>query len=144
MKYSVHIDIRKPLEEVYARFTDPANYSSWMDGLIRIEPLEGTPGKPGSTSRFVFKSGARTMEMTETILSVDKPYSVTVRFNANGVENIVTTRLERISPDITRCHNDQDFRFRGIMALVSRLMPGAFKKQSLKYLEAFKAFAERT
>ncbi len=144
MKYSVHIDIRKPLEEVYSLFIDPQNYPEWMDGFIRIEPLEGTPGEPGSTTRFVFKSGSRTMEMTETILSVDAPHSVTVRFNANGVDNVVTTRLERISDDVTRCHNDQEFRFRGIMALVSRLMPGAFRKQSLKYLEAFKAFAERT
>lgn len=144
MKYSVHIDIRKPLEEVYALFTDPQNYPEWMDGFIRIEPLEGTPGEPGSTARFIFRSGSRTMSMTETILSVNAPHSVTVRFNANGVDNVVTTRLERVADDITRCHNDQEFRFRGLMALLSRLMPGAFRKQSMKYLEAFKAFAERT
>ena len=38
--------------------------------------------------------------------------------------------------------NDQEFRFKGFMKIIGLLMPGAFKKQSKKYLEDFKYFVE--
>ena len=39
---------------------------------------------------------------------------------------------------------ETEFRCSGFMWLFIRLMPGAFKKETRKTLEAFKAFAEST
>ncbi len=38
--------------------------------------------------------------------------------------------------------SEQEFNFTGFMKLVAWLMPGMFKKQSLKYQQDFKRFAE--
>jgi hypothetical protein len=38
---------------------------------------------------------------------------------------------------------EQEFQFSGFMKLIGMFMPGAFKKQSCKYMNAFKEFAER-
>jgi hypothetical protein len=37
---------------------------------------------------------------------------------------------------------EQEFQFKGFMKIIGFLFPGAFKKQSLKYLVDFKQFAE--
>ena len=39
--------------------------------------------------------------------------------------------------------NEQEFQFKGFMKIVAFIMQGAFKKQSLKYMTAFKTFAEK-
>ena len=44
----------------------------------------------------------------------------------------------------TRWISESEFQFSGFgMKLMGLLMPGAFKKQSLKYMEDFKNFAEK-
>ena len=60
----------------------------------------------------------------------------------DGVYNIVINRFEKVDKNTTRVINDQEFRFKGFMKIIGLLMPGAFKKQSKKYLEDFKYFVE--
>ena len=37
---------------------------------------------------------------------------------------------------------ENEFQFKGFMKLIGFFMPGAFEKQSFKYMKDFKAFAE--
>jgi hypothetical protein len=69
------------------------------------------------------------------------PEEFTATFEAKGVVNNQTTRFEKIDENNTRYISDNEFIFSGLMKILS-LMPGVFKKQSMKYLEAFKEFAE--
>ncbi|HCF62925.1 MAG TPA: SRPBCC family protein [Ferruginibacter sp.] len=143
MQYREQIVIEKPLQDVVRHFTNPDTYAEWMKGFIKMEPLSGEPGTPGAKTNFVFKMGNREMTMLETILENNLPHSFKVSFEARGVFNIVVSRFEAQSATSTLYINDQDFKFSGFMKIIGWLMPGAFKKQSRKFLEDFKAFVEK-
>lgn len=52
--------------------------------------------------------------------------------------------FEVINDHTTKWISESEFQFSGfMMKLMGFLMPGAFKKQSIKYLGDFKAFAEK-
>lgn len=142
MKYRIEIEINKPLNEVIDLFDNPDNMDKWMEGLQSFEHLSGEPGQPGAKSRLKFKMGKREVEMIETITVRDLPHEFSGTYEANGVFNIVNNRFEKIDEYSTRYISDQEFQMSGFMKIMGWLMPVAFKKQSRKYLEAFKAFAE--
>lgn len=142
MKYTVTIEIEKPIDEVVALFDNADNLYAWMEGLESFEHLSGEPGQVGAKSRLKFKMGKRDIEMVETITVRDLPDEFTGTYDAEGVFNIVKNRFEAINPTRTRYISEQEFQFTGFMKIFGWLMPGAFRKQSMKYLEAFKAFAE--
>jgi uncharacterized membrane protein len=142
MKYSVLITIDKPVNEVVALFDNVDNMKKWMNGLESFEPLDGTPGEVGAKSRLRFKMGKREIEMIETITAKNLPEEFTGTYEAKGVFNIVRNSFEPLPGNKTKYTTEQEFQFKGFMKLMGLLMPGAFKKQSMKYLQDFKAFAE--
>ena len=142
MKYSVSITIDKPVNEVVALFDNVGNMKKWMEGLESFEPLDGTPGEVGAKSRLRFKMGKREIEMIETITAKNLPEEFTGTYEAKGVFNIVRNSFEPLPGNKTKYTTEQEFQFKGFMKLMGLLMPGAFKKQSMKYLQDFKAFAE--
>ncbi len=142
MQFTVSIDINRPREKVIALFDDPANLSKWMAGLQSFEHLSGTPGQPGAKSKLVFLMGKRRIEMTETIIRRNLPREFSGSYEADGVYNMVVNRFEALDSNTTRYTSEQEFRLSGFMKIIGYLMPGIFKKQSMKYLEDFKRFAE--
>ncbi|MFY0643642.1 MAG: SRPBCC family protein [Bacteroidia bacterium] len=143
MKYSVSAVINKPREEVVAKFDNADNMKHWMRGLQSFEHLEGEPGKAGAKSKMVFKSGKRTIEMVETIVENKLPDYLHGSYDAKGVHNTIKANFEDIDGKSTRYVNEQEFHFAGLaMKFMGWIMPGAFKKQSMIYLNDFKAFVE--
>jgi uncharacterized membrane protein len=142
MKYTTEIEISKSIDRVVELFDNPANLDKWMEGLLSFEPLSGTPGHPGAKSRLRFKMGKREIEMIETITTRNLPDEFTGTYEAKGVYNIVTNRFVKLPGNRTKYISEHEFQFTGIMKLVAFLMPGAFRKQSMKYLADFKKFAE--
>lgn len=144
MKYTQEIIINKPIKEVVALFDNPNNLYEWMEGLQKFEHLSGTPGEPGAKSKLLFKMGNREIEMIETITVRDLPTEFSGTYEANGVFNIQKNKFISISDNQTKHVTENEFQFKGVMMnLMGFLMPGAFKKQSYKYLKAFKTFAEK-
>lgn len=142
MKYSVSITIDKPVDEVIALFDNVDNMKKWMEGLESIEHISGTPGEVGAKSRMEFKMGKREIEMIETITAKNLPEEFTTTYEAKGVFNIVKNSFEPLPDNKTKYSTEQEFQFKGFMKLIGLLMPGAFKKQSMKYLKDFKTFVE--
>ena len=63
-------------------------------------------------------------------------------YDTKGVHNIQKNYFKD-EGDKTRWVSETEFQFSGFgMKLMGFLMPGAFKKQSFKYMQDFKAFAE--
>ncbi len=142
MKYTVAIEINQPLEKTVALFDNEENIYKWMEGLQHFEHLTGEPGTPGATSKMVFKMKNREMEMIETVEEKNLPDFYRMNYKAKGVLNIINNKFEAIDEATTRYTTEQEFKFKGAMKVIGFLMPGAFKKQSMKYLKDFKAFAE--
>jgi len=143
MKYTLEIDIDLPREKVIELFDNTDNMFKWMEGLVGFEHLSGEAGQEGAKSRLKYEMGKRKIEMIETITKRNLPDEFTLTYDAKGVWNEVVNRFVEVSPDKTKWITDQEFKFSGIMKVIGALMPGSFKKQSYKYLEMFKDFAEK-
>jgi uncharacterized membrane protein len=142
MKYKADIEINSPIEKVVELFDNPDNMGKWMEGLQSFEPISGTPGQPGAKARLVFLMGKRKIEMIETITVRNLPVEFTGTYEADGVYNIVKNSFSILPDNRTLYETEQEFRFSGFMKIIAFVMPGAFKKQSLKYLAAFKNYVE--
>lgn len=142
MKYTTEIEIEKPIDKVIKLFDNADNLKKWMEGLQSYEHISGTAGEPGSKSRLYFKMGKREVEMIETITVRNLPDEFSGTYKAKGVFNIVKNKFEKLSDTKTKYITENEFQFSGFMKIIAFLMPGAFKKQSYKYLELFKEFAE--
>ena len=80
--------------------------------------------------------------MLETITHREDPTHLTATYEADGVWNQAINRFEERDGSGTDWVMETEFRCRGVMWFMTRLMPGMFKKQTQKTMEAFKAFAE--
>ena len=142
MKYSHEIIIDLPREKVIEIFKNPESGFKWMEGLQSVDLLSGNQGEEGARSKMVFKSKKRTVEMEEKITKVDLPDMMNFVFTAKGVTNWNDNRFDPIDGDKTKWVQSNVFKFKGMMNIIAFLMPGAFKKQSLKYMNDFKVYAE--
>ncbi len=143
MKYTNQIEINQPLDRVVELFDNAENLKEWMEGLQSFEHLSGEPGQVGAKSKLVFLMGKRKIEMIETITKRELPKEFAGTYEAKGVWNSIKNTFEPISDDRTLYISEEEFKFSGFMKIFGFLMPGMFKKQSMKYLVAFKNFAER-
>lgn len=142
MKYISHVEINQSIEKVIELFDNPDNMSKWMDGLKSFDHISGEAGQAGAKSKLVFQMGKRNVEMIETITVRDLPKEFSGVYEAKGVWNSVKNTFEPISDSKTKYSTECEFKFKGMMKVIGFLIPGAFKKQSMKYLVDFKSFAE--
>jgi polyketide cyclase/dehydrase/lipid transport protein len=141
VKHSYDIEIKAPRSKVVALFDDPANLLKWQPDLIRFEPISGTPGHPGAQSRLVYRAGKGEFELIETVTLRSLPDE----FSGTYESKMGMTRIRNRFIDngaTTRWIVDTEFTGSGIMKLASGLMGGMMRAQTLKVLNAFKAFAE--
>ncbi len=142
MKYTVDILINVGIDKILPLFDNTDNMYKWMEGLQSFEAIEGTPGQVGAKSKMNFLSGKREIEMIETITEKDLPREFSATYETKGVCNLVSNHFQAEGENKTRYSTDQEFQFTGFMKLMALFMPGAFKKQTLLHMKAFKAFAE--
>lgn len=142
MKYTTEIEINKPIDRVIELFDNPDNMDKWMAGLQSFKPLSGTPGQPGAKSLLKFKMGKREIEMVETITIRNLPQEFSGTYEAKGVFSRTKNSFIPLPGNRTKYIAENEFNFSGFMKIIGFLMPGAFKKQSMKYLTDFKNFAE--
>lgn len=143
MKYTTEIVVDLPREEFIKKLDNPENMKHWQRGLITYEQLSRNPGQEGARMSLSYKMGKREMDMVETIIKRNLPEEMHTIYDTKGVHNIQKNYF-REENGKTRWISESEFQFSGIgMKLMGFLMPGAFKKQSLKYMEDFKNFAEK-
>lgn len=144
MQYTIEIDIDLPRDQVITLFDNPENMKHWQEGLQSYEPLTGTPGQEGATAKMVYRMGKKEMVLIEHIISRDLPDYINTTYDTQGVHNVQKNYFEKINESTTRWKSVSEFYFSGfMMKTIGFLMPGAFKKQSKKYMEDFKKFAEK-
>ncbi len=120
---------------------DPAKIKEWQPTLIGQDLLEGEAGQEGAKTKMRVKMGKREMEMIETIIKRDLPNTHIAQYDAKGVWNEVENRFEDMDGK-TRLVCISEFRFSGFMKIIGFLFKGAFPKETRKYLNDFKRWAE--
>jgi hypothetical protein len=142
MKYWNEVIINLPLDRVIELFDSEENLFKWQPELISFEHISGEKGEVGAKSLLKYKMGKREVEMTETITVKDLPREFSGTYEAKGVWNEVKNYFEVIDESTTKWHSDCQFKFSGFMRVIAFFMPGTFIKQSQKFLDQFKTFAE--
>ena len=143
MKYTTEIVVDLPRDAFLEKLDNADNMKHWMRGLQSYEVISGEPGQEGSRMNMRFKMGKREMEMVETIIKYNMPEEMHMTYDAKGVHNIQKNYFKE-EDGKTRWISESEFQFEGLgMKIMAFLMPGAFKKQSRKYAEDFKNFAEK-
>ena len=143
MKYTTKIVVDVPREEFIKKMDNLENMKHWQQGLIGYEQLSTNPGQEGARMSLRYKMGKREMNLVETIIKRNLPDELYMTYDTKGVHNIQKNHFKE-EGDQTPWVSETEFQFSGFgMKLMAFFMPGAFKKQSLKYMQDFKAFAEK-
>lgn len=142
MRYSFDIKIEKPLDVVIEKFKDEEGLKHWLYGFQKVEHISGIPGTKGAVSDFYFLHKKREMKMGETILEENLPKSIKFGYQSPMGYNEVETVFKPINESNLKLTSNNYFKLEGMMKVFGWLMPGMFKKQSLKYMTNFKAYCE--
>lgn len=142
MQYSVEIAINVARDRVIELFDSAENLKKWQEGLESFEHISGEPGQVGAKSKLIFNMNGRIIEMIETITSRNFPREFSGTYEAKGVFNSIENHFYDLGAQKTRWVTENEFKFSGIMWIMSFFMKGSFRKQTLKTMEAFKTFAE--
>lgn len=145
MDYKLDIIINKPLEEVVALFDNPDNLKKWQPELVSFQHIKGEEGQEGSQSKIVYLMGKRECVMIETVLERNLPELFSATYETDGVFNQVDNHFKAVGADQTHWTTRNEFKFTSIsMKLMGFFMKKAFPKQSMKYMQQFKDFAEKS
>lgn len=142
MKYDVKVEIEAPRPRVIELFDNSENLVKWQPSLLEFEHLTGNPGEKGATSKMRYKMGSKEVTMVETVVKNDFPSSFVATYEAKGVWNEVINTFEETGVGRTSWSMQSEFQCKGIMRVLSFLMPGVFKKETLKQMNHFKTFVE--
>ncbi len=143
MKYTISNTINKPLAEVIEKFKDEEGVKHWMEGLQRIERLSGNPHEVGAKTNFHFLHKNKEMVIAETILEQNLPNQIKFAYESPMGYNEVEMQFEALSDNSVKQINNSYFELKGFMKIMGVFMKGMFKKQSLKYMTAFKKYVEQ-
>jgi hypothetical protein len=139
ISYRAEIEIHKPLEEVIRLFSDRDQLSAWQPGLLSSELLESDPIP---TYKLIFQFGRRTMTMTERILRNELPQHFDVHYKMKGVHNHMQNSFMASGSKSTHWVCESEFKFKGLMKIISLFMKDNFQKQSDIIMSNFKRYAE--
>jgi len=144
MKYTIETIIDLPRAEVIKKLDNMDNIKHWQRGLTSAEHLSGTPGEVGAKMKLSYQFGKRKMELIETILKYDFPEEFHATYDANGMHNIQKNYFTETPEGKTKWVSESEFvPTNFMMRMMTLLMPKMFKKQSQKYFDDFKNFAEK-
>jgi hypothetical protein len=143
MTYTIEILIDKPISEVIKKIDAPHNLKHWHEGLVSTEHIAGTPGEFGAKMKLSYDLGKRKIELIETITKRNFPDEFHATYNTKGMHNIQQNYFSSTGPNQTKWKSKSEFQpTTFFMRAMLFFMPGAFKKQSLKYMINFKNFVE--
>ncbi|MDO6812139.1 SRPBCC family protein [Tenacibaculum soleae] len=143
VKYTVEIEVDKPIEEVFKKFEDTDLMKQWLPDVKSIEILEEKPGKVGSTYTMVVENNGQEIKMIEKITAYIPNKKITFQFHSdqmvktddyNFIANGNTTKI------VQNCGvNSKSY----MSACMFPYFKGTFKSLSLNYMNQFKKIAEK-
>ncbi len=145
MKFTCSVTVNLPRPRVIELFDNPDNMKHWQDGFISFTHKEGEPGQPGAMSIVKYSINGREMELTERVEVRNLPEEFSGSYESKYTFNYMKNTFHEIDLRTTRWDAEIEYtRMSGIMMKVmSWVAPGMFKKQTQKWMDQFKAFAER-
>lgn len=142
--FTCTVDIDLPRTRVIELFDNPDNMKHWQDGFESFEHVAGNPGEPGAQSIVRYNMKGRKFELLETVIKRELPKQFHGTYEGHWGKNSMNNYFEELSPERTRWRAELEYTEVNslMMKLMGFFMPGMFKRQTQKWLDQFKAFAE--
>jgi len=146
MKFTCSVVIAKNRDDVVHLFDNPDNLQHWQDGFISLKHSSGTPGKAGAQSTIRYDIRGKKMDMLETVTKRNPPEEFHGTYEGDFGKNTMHNYFDVLGPESTRWRSELEYlEMNGfIMKTMAFLMPSIFKKQTQKWMDQFKAFAEKS
>lgn len=135
MKYSIEIEIEKPLAEIAELFGDEKNLAKWQPGYLGTKVVEGK-------TFLEYQKSGKTIEMEEEIQIDNLPTEFSARYHSPGMVMEVQNFFSAEGENRTRWVSHNACETSGIMRVMMWLMKGCARNQSLDFMTNFKALAE--
>jgi hypothetical protein len=143
MTYTTEIKVDVPLEEFMKKMDNVENLKHWQHGLVSAEHVSGDLGELGAKLKLSYQFGRRKMTLIETITKRNFPQEFHANYTTKSMHTIQENYFERTPEGFTKWTSKSEILpLNLVMRILLFLMPNIFKKQSLKYMQDFKTFAE--
>ena len=145
MKFTCTVDIDLPIDKVIELYDKPENMRHWQDGFISFEHISGEPGQPGAQSHITYKMGKKEMVLLETVVKRELPHTFNGTYEGDFGKNTMNNSFTELSKTSTRWQADLEYiQANGfIMKVMTKLFPSIMKRQTQKWCDQFKAWAEK-
>ena len=135
------IEIRSPVEKVFAITTDAARWSTWHTAIPEAEQTSGGPVGVGTTFRGTTILMGRSMPWTATATEYDTNKTFGKNIDSGSVL-IEQHNLYTPTPDGTRFTMSYDMKFSGCIRLLSPLIVRSMRKEMKNSLIKMKQILE--
>ena len=145
MKFTCSVEIDLQKDKVVTLWKDPENLKHWQDNFKGFEHLSDNPESVGAKSMLYYNmKGGKTMELEETILEWNMPHAMEGEYVHRHMTNRMRNTFQELGPEKTVWTADITYtKFNGLfMKLFAMVGKGMFRKQTQKWLNQFKEFAE--
>lgn len=143
--FTCTVDIDLPRTRVVELFDDPENMKHWQDGFESYGHVSGNPGKTGAQAIIKYNMKGRKFDLLETVTKNALPDELHGSYEGDWGKNTMNNYFEELGPHKTRWRAELEYIEVNslMMKLMGFLMPGMFRKQTQKWLDQFKVFAEK-
>lgn len=144
MKFTCRVEINLPKEKTVEIWKAPANLKHWQDGFDHYEHLSGKMDTVGSKGMLHYNIKGKPMELEETIIEINLPHLMEGEYVHKHMTNRMRNTFQELGPEKTIWTAEIHYiKFNGLfMKLFAFFGKGVFKKQTQKWLDQFKVFAE--
>lgn len=144
IKFKTNIDIKRPVEQVYAAFVDWAQAPRWRDGLTTVEIVSGKSGRSGSKQRLIFNRKGREITFEETM--IDMVENEACYFRADHERMYSLTNVIFLERDgSTRVISSVQAHGYGMLwRLIVRFMKSSLRRRQQGDFVRFKAHLEKS
>jgi carbon monoxide dehydrogenase subunit G len=136
-----------PREKVYEGLLDLDSAKHWMQGLVRIERLDGGPIKVGSawkeTRKMIGIEGGEVLKVTVLEPNKIQLYVDGSKGTSGKGEHFYTYSIKELGNATEVTLHGEIKGMTGIAKLVSKLMTGTYRKICAKDLDGLKNYLEK-
>lgn len=144
MKFTCRVEVNLPIKKVVELWNNSDNLQYWQEGFERIEHLSGKKNEVGSKYMLHYNFKGTPMELEETIIEMDLPNVMEGEYVHKHMSNRMRNTFTVLGENSTVWKAELDYiQFNGVMMKLFALFgKGIFRKQTQKWLDEFKKFAE--
>ncbi|MGI9203936.1 MAG: SRPBCC family protein [Woeseiaceae bacterium] len=142
MKLNTEVIIDASLDEVWGAFEDSRNLGRWQQNFVSFTQKSGVPGQPGSVAELTYDEKGRTIVLTETIAERREQEFMAASYESRYGATLIVNRFEEVGSSATRWTTWCNFKFNGVMKLMSLFSGGAIRNRIEGDMQRFKLMVE--